>query len=186
MYSAPFSCFSSRAANFLLLGYTNCSISILCWSATGSWGSIRHRWPVQAIVITTPQRPSVFSVWFAQTQKTSGFTVLILLFPFLILTFWLKPCTPLVKGVHGSYFLFLSLGHVYIQELCLFMQDLMLMFSHQNQLWKCMICAMLDKGNIFKCLQQNTTMTSETVSYFQYNHWSLNWSIINSAPLTLF
>lgn len=36
MYSAPFSRFPLRAANFLLLGYTNCTISILYWAATGS------------------------------------------------------------------------------------------------------------------------------------------------------
>lgn len=52
MYSAALSCLPTRAANFLLLGYTNCRISILHWAAAGSWGPIRHRWPLQAFVIT--------------------------------------------------------------------------------------------------------------------------------------
>lgn len=50
MYSAPFSRLPLRAANFLLLGYTNCGISILCWAATGSEGFTRQRWPLQVIV----------------------------------------------------------------------------------------------------------------------------------------
>ncbi len=80
MYSAPFSRLPSRAANFLLLGYTNYSISILYWAVAGSWDSTRHRWPVQAIVITTPQRPSVRFVRVSQTHAASVLTAFILLF----------------------------------------------------------------------------------------------------------
>lgn len=71
MYSTPFSRLSSRAANFLLLGYTNCSISILYWAAAGSWSSTRHWWPVPAILITTPQRPFVSFFWDSQTHAAS-------------------------------------------------------------------------------------------------------------------
>ena len=95
MYSAPFSLLPSRAANFLLLGYTNCSISILYWAAAGSWGSTRHRWPVQAIVITTPQRACILFVWVFRMHAASVLTAFILFFLHLILT-------PLLTG---SYFL---------------------------------------------------------------------------------
>lgn len=100
MYSAPFSRLPSRAANFLLLGYTNCSISILYWAAAGSWGSTRHQWPVQAIVITTPQRPSLLLVWVSHPCAASVLTAFILLF-------LLSYPDLSVKGIHGSYFLFL-------------------------------------------------------------------------------
>lgn len=71
MYSLPFSCLPSRAANFLLLGYTNYCISILHWAAAGSWGSTRHWWPLQAVVITT-EKLSAIVVWVCQTHAASG------------------------------------------------------------------------------------------------------------------
>lgn len=91
MYSATFPSFFSRAANFLLLGYTNCSISILYWTAAGSWGSTRHRWPVQAITI--PQRPYAPLVWVSHKRTQLPFWLhSFLLFLFLVLTFQLTGC----------------------------------------------------------------------------------------------
>lgn len=73
MYSAPLARLPSSAANFLLLGYTNCAISILRSAAAGSWVFSRHRWPVQAIVIVIPQRPPALFVWVSQTCAASTF-----------------------------------------------------------------------------------------------------------------
>lgn len=87
MYSTPFSLLSSRAANFLLLGYTNCSISILHWAAAGSWGSTRHWWPVPAIVITTLER---LFVWVCRTNAASVLLAFFSLSPFVTMNFQLR------------------------------------------------------------------------------------------------
>lgn len=94
MYSAPSSPLPLRAANFLLLGYTNCRISILYWAATGSWGFSRHWWPVQAAVITTPQRAPAAFVWISQTN--AAVTVQLLYVSYSDIQ---------VEPVRGSYFL---------------------------------------------------------------------------------
>lgn len=49
MHSAPLSRLPLRAANFLLLGYTDCAISILCWAATGSLS--RHWCTLRVVVL---------------------------------------------------------------------------------------------------------------------------------------
>lgn len=80
MYSVPFSCMPSRATNFLLLGYINCSINILHGAATGSWSSSRHRWSLQARLITTERLCTLcLSLW-----NTCNFVLVVtLLFRFL-------------------------------------------------------------------------------------------------------
>lgn len=92
MYSAPFFLLPSRAANFLLLGYTNCGISILYWVAAGSWGSTRHWWPEQAIVIP-------LCILCLSFSSPCNFRFDHMSFAFLISYPNLS-----VKGVHGSYF----------------------------------------------------------------------------------
>lgn len=126
MYSAPFSRLLSRAANFLLLGYTNCSISIPYLSCCRKLKL--HQTPMaSASHCNYDTTENLCTLCLRRLNSCNfRFSCSFCFFPFQILTFQLQGYT--------SYF---SLQTTTIMELCLLMQDLLLiLLVIRNDPWK--------------------------------------------------